>query len=91
MNSRTAVGLDGLVENAVEALDKCGGIFECDAFHQQSLIEEQPRSVGHPCVLWVGEKFLDDLSSSVTTGRSMDEIAGQTTVKTKRRASKHPR
>ena len=43
------------------------------------------------------EKFLNDFASSVKTGRSMDEIAGQdasaprTTVRTKTRAPRRPR
>jgi hypothetical protein len=33
-------GLDGLVEDAVEALDEGGWVFEWDAFEEEGLVEE---------------------------------------------------
>ena len=33
-------GLDGLVEDAVEALDEGGWVFEWDAFEKEGLVEE---------------------------------------------------
>jgi hypothetical protein len=33
-------GLDGLVKDAIEALDEGGWVFEWDAFEEESLVEE---------------------------------------------------
>ena len=33
-------GLNGLVEDAIEALDKSGWVFEWDAFKKQGLVEK---------------------------------------------------
>ncbi len=48
-------------EDAVEALDEGGGVFERDAFHEQGLVEEQPCGVFGGCVLGAREEFFDDL------------------------------
>ncbi len=53
--------LDRLIQHTIKSLDEGGRVFECHAFEEQGLIEEEPRGIFHPCVLRVGEKLLDDL------------------------------
>jgi hypothetical protein len=55
------VGLDGLVQHSVQALDKDGGVFQWHAFEQECLIKEEPGRVFYLAVAGVGEQLSDDL------------------------------
>jgi hypothetical protein len=59
--SRTGRSLHGKVQNSVETQDKGSRVLERYAFHEKSLIKEQPRGVLKDGIIGTCEQFLDDL------------------------------
>src|ERR1700739_1062441 len=49
------LGLDGLIQNPVQALYEGGGVFQRHAFEQQGLVEGEPGDVFYLGVAGVGE------------------------------------
>src|ERR1700733_142629 len=55
-----ALVLDGQVQDPVEPLHKDSWVLQRHTFHQQSLIEKQPRRIFSHCIVGTRQQLLDD-------------------------------
>ena len=55
------MGLDGLSEYAIQALDEEGGVFQRYAFEEESLVEQKPCGIFNLTAGRISKQLSDDL------------------------------